>query len=139
MTDNMQARKIVVGFDGSDGSRAALDWAAREAALRGVELEVVRAWTPGEFGTDEEMLEYTQIHLEKELTEDLTDSTVKWSAIAERGPAAKILLDRGKDGQMLVVGSRGHGAISGLLLGSVSSQVASHSGAPVVVIVKETV
>ena len=133
------AKKIVVGFDGSDGSTAALHWAVREAILRNVDLEAVRAWTPGEFGTEDELGEYTQSHLEKEMAESITDPTVRWSAVAERGSAAKILLERGKDAQMLVVGSRGHGAISGLLLGSVSSQVATHSGAAVVVIVKETV
>ena len=133
------AKKIVVGFDGSDGSTAALHWAVREATLRDVALEAVRAWTPGEFGTDEEMGQYTQAHLEKEMAEIITDPTLRWSALAERGSAAKVLLERGRDAQMLVVGSRGHGAISGLLLGSVSSQVATHAGAPVVVIVKETV
>ena len=142
MTDSNHVnhgKKIVIGFDGSDGSRAALDWAAHEAVLRDVELEAVRAWTPGEFGTDEEMGEYTQSHLEKELSDIVTDPAVRWSAVAERGAAAKILLERAKEAQMLVVGSRGHGTISGLLLGSVSSQVATHSGSPVVVIVKEAV
>ncbi len=139
MTDSTQGKKILVGFDGSEGSLAALHWAAKEAAWRNADLEVFRAWTPGEFGTDEEMLDYTQTHLEKEVQEALGDSTVHWTAVAERGAAAKLLSERGRDAQMLVVGSRGHGAISSLLLGSVSSQVATHSGAPVVVIVKETV
>lgn len=136
MADTKQNR-IVIGYDGSDGSRAALGWAAREAELRQAPLEVVRAWTPGEFGTDEELSDYTQSHLEKELTEFLAGRDVSWSAVAERGSAAKVLMDRASDAQMVVVGSRGHGALSGLLLGSVSSHVATHSGAAVVVIVKE--
>lgn len=136
MADTKQNR-IVIGYDGSDGSRAALGWAAREAELRQSPLEVVRAWTPGEFGTDEELSDYTQSHLEKEVAETLAGRDVTWTAVAERGAAAKVLMDRASDSQMVVVGSRGHGALSGLLLGSVSSHVATHSGAAVVVIVKE--
>ena len=138
MTDATQA-KILVGYDGSDGARGALLWAATEAALRRAPLEVVQAWTPGEFGTDEELGDYTQNHLEKELSETLADRQVEWTAVAERGGAAKVLLERAASAQMIVVGSRGHGALSGLLLGSVSSHVATHAGAAVVVIVKETV
>ncbi|HET9075843.1 MAG TPA: universal stress protein [Acidimicrobiales bacterium] len=138
MADTTQ-KKIVVGFDGSDGSRAALDWALDESAVRGAPLEVVRAWTPGEFGTDEELSEYTQSHLEKDVSAALNGRDVQWTAVADRGAAGKVLLERATDAQMLVVGSRGHGALSGLLLGSVSSHVATHSGAAVVVIVKEPV
>ena len=46
---------LVVGFDGSEGSRRALAWTTDEARPRSAKLEVVRAWTPGEFGTNEEM------------------------------------------------------------------------------------
>lgn len=136
MTDTTPS-KIVVGYDGSEGARSALDWAVQEAALRHAPLEVVRAWTPGEFGTDEELNDYTQSHLEKELSDTLgSRGDVTWSAVAERGAAAKVLLERATDSAMVVVGSRGRGALSGLLLGSVSSHVATHSGAAVVVIVK---
>ncbi len=131
--------KVVVGYDGSDGSRAALMWAAEEASFRHWPLEAVRAWTPGEFGTDEELSDYTQTHLEKEVSEALTGRDVAWTAVAERGAAGKVLQERAADAQMVVVGSRGHGALSGLLLGSVSTHVATHSGAAVVVIVKEAV
>lgn len=136
MADTKQD-KIVIGFDGSDGSRTALEWAAREASLRQSPLEVVRAWTPGEFGTDEELSDYTQSHLEKEVAEALSGQDVTWTAVAERGSAAKVLMERASEAKMVVVGSRGHGALSSLLLGSVSSHVATHSGAAVVVIVKE--
>ena len=139
MPDAAHDEKIVVGFDGSDGSRAALDWALNEAVIRRAPLEVVRAWTPGEFGTNEELGEYTQSHLEKEVGDALGERDVQWTAVAERGAAGKVLLERAAGAQMLVVGSRGHGALGGLLLGSVSSHVATHSGAAVVVIVKEPV
>jgi nucleotide-binding universal stress UspA family protein len=131
--------KIVVGYDGSEGSRRALDWGLHEAALRGAPLCVVRAWTPGEFGGDKEMVEYAQVELEKEIAEVVTSTDVLWQAVVEHGSAAKVLLKHAADAQMLVVGSRGRGGIAGLVLGSVSIEVSTHAGAPVVVIVKDEV
>jgi nucleotide-binding universal stress UspA family protein len=136
-TGSEEQKKIVVGYDGSDGSRRALDWALGEAALRGAPLSVVRAWTPGEFGGDKEMVSFEQGELEKELTEVVTRVDVPWQAVVEQGSAAKILLNHAADAQMLVVGSRGRGGFAGLVLGSVGIQVSTHAGATVVVIVKE--
>ena len=138
MPNDVQERtKIVVGFDGSEGSHPALRWAAAEAALRGVPLSIVRAWQPGEFGTDSEVAEIAQTHLDKEVGDLLRDAgPVTWQATAVHGPAARVLIEQSKGGQMLVVGSRGHGGFTGLLLGSVGHQVSTHTGAPVVVIVK---
>ena len=130
--------RIVVGFDGSEGSQPALAWAIREAQLRHCRLEAVRAWSPGEFGTDEDIQAYTLEHLEKEVSEAVGGSPVSWQAFAEKGSAAKVLTARAAGAEMLVVGSRGHGALSGLLLGSVSSHVSTHVGAPVVVIVRSS-
>jgi nucleotide-binding universal stress UspA family protein len=137
MPDRPEGKKIVVGFDGSAGARAALDWAVDEAEMRHAPLEVVRAWTPGEFGSDEELGEYTQNHLEKELADILSGRSVEWTASAPRGSAGKVLLEEANGSQMLVVGSRGHGKVAGMLLGSVSTHVVTHSGAAAVVIVKD--
>jgi nucleotide-binding universal stress UspA family protein len=54
-----------------------------------------------------------------------------------QGPAAKVLLDAGHDADMIVVGSRGRGGFAGLLLGSVSQQVAQHAPLPVVIVPHE--
>ena len=62
-----QSHRIVVGFDGSEGSQRALAWAADEARQRGAELLIVRAWTPGEFGTDEEQGQIAQKRLDDEV------------------------------------------------------------------------
>lgn len=127
---------IVVGYDGSEGAERALDWAVREAELRGEDICILKAWSPGEFGTDEEMVAYSAEQLQQQMTERMKGETVAWEALTVRGPAAKVLLEHAVDAEMLVVGSRGHGGFSGLLLGSVGQQVSTHSGAPVVVIVR---
>jgi nucleotide-binding universal stress UspA family protein len=129
--------RLVVGFDGSDGSRRALSWAADEARQRSAKLEVVRAWTPGEFGTNEEMGTLTQKRLEEDLASVLgAPPEGEVAAVAIQGHAAKVLLEQAQDADMLVVGSRGHGGFTGLVLGSVGVHLATHDSAPVVVIVR---
>lgn len=138
MSDTTQKPyRIVVGFDDSDGSRRALSWAAEEARQRQAHLDVVRAWTPGEFGTDKEMGELAQKGLDEDV-EAFFDGKrgLNVSTHAEQGHAAKVLLHHGQGADMLVVGSRGHGGFTGLLLGSVGHHVSTHDGAPVVVIVR---
>lgn len=129
--------RMVVGFDGSEGSEKALRWAAEEARIHGARVDVVRAWAPGEFGTDET---HAQI-VEKQLAEDVdsligADPGFEMKLVAERGRPAAVLMNHAKDAQMLVVGSRGHGGFTGLMIGSVSQQVTTHANAPVVVVVK---
>ena len=130
--------RLVVGFDGSEGSAKALRWAAEEARLHGAKVDVVRAWSPGEFGTNEE-----NAHIaDKKLAEDVdsvvgSDPGFELNLVVERGRPAAVLLNHAKDAQMLVVGSRGHGGFTGLLIGSVSQQVTTHTSAPVVVVVKD--
>jgi nucleotide-binding universal stress UspA family protein len=129
--------RIVVGFDGSEGSRRALSWAADEARQRGAQLLIMRAWRPGEFGTDEEQAQLAKKRLDDEVQAFFDqDPAPDFSTQAEEGHAAKVLLRSAEDASMLVVGSRGRGGFAGLILGSVSQQVATHEGAPVVVIVR---
>jgi nucleotide-binding universal stress UspA family protein len=138
MTETAEKReRIVVGFDGSEGSRRALEWAAEEALRRVISLVVVRAWTPGEFGTDEEMGVIAQTKLDEEVAGILGEHpAVEVLTIAEQGHAARVLIRQAESADMLVVGSRGRGGFTGLVLGSVSHQVATHADASVVVIVK---
>jgi nucleotide-binding universal stress UspA family protein len=131
------ASGIVVGFDGSEGSRRALEWAAEEAVRRATSVKVVRAWSPGEFGTYEEMGVIAQTKLDEEVAGVLGESPpVKVTTVAQQGHAAHVLLRNADGADMLVVGSRGRGGFTGLLLGSVSMQAATHAGAATVVIVK---
>jgi nucleotide-binding universal stress UspA family protein len=128
---------IVVGFDGSEGARPALDWAVDEARRRGAQLHLVRAWTSGEFGSDAEKAQYAQSTLDEQVaTVRQSAPSVEITTTVEQGHAAHVLLEQSKNADLLVVGSRGHGSFTGLLLGSVSQQVSTHDGAPVVVIVR---
>lgn len=130
-------RPIVVGFDGSSGARAALRWAAQEASFRGAPLKIVQAWTEGEFGTAEELGEYTQTELEKECREEVTYPSVHWEALAEHGRTVDVLVEESETAQMLVLGTRHYGLLSELAHGSVGLRAATREGAPVVVVVRD--
>jgi nucleotide-binding universal stress UspA family protein len=138
---------IVVGVDGSEGSKRAIEWAAAEARLRRTPLKLVSAWYPpaalyggmgwgpmdGEFIDDLRTL--AQRRLEdtcSELSTQLAGIEVERSVI--EGAAATVLLDAATEAELLVVGTRGHGGFTGLLLGSVSQQCAHHSPCPVVIV-----
>ena len=136
MSDISSRPRIVVGFDGSEGSQPALAWALREAVLRDAQLEVVRAWTPGDFGTDDDIAAYTLDHVRKEASDIIGDTAVAWIPVTDKGPAGKVLVAHSKGAEMLVVGCRGHGPLTGLLLGSVSAHVSTHAASEAVVIVR---
>jgi nucleotide-binding universal stress UspA family protein len=138
---------IFVGIDGSSHSRMALEWAVSEAAMRRVPLTVLSvnqaitgfwggaAVSPGdaEFAEHARKVaqEETDIALEK-LAPEARPPAV--TVVAVTGIPAEEILMRGKDADMIVVGSRGAGGFKKLLLGSVSTQVAHHAHVPVVVI-----
>jgi len=137
--------KIVVGIDGSKGARQALEWAVAEARARGAGLVVVHAWQQP---TAALMSPYAPLladpaSLVETAHKTMTDSlaTVDLTGLAReperrivQGPAAPALLAAARDATLLVVGSRGRGGFAGLLLGSVSQQVAHESTVPVVII-----
>lgn len=138
---------IIVGIDGSSHSRKALEWAISEAAMRRLPLTVLAVnqaitgfWgggatvSPGDTEATEQARkaaqEETDIALEKLAPESRPSVTV----VAVTGLPAEEILTRGKDADMIVVGSRGAGGFKKLLLGSVSLQVTHHAHCPVVVI-----
>lgn len=139
---------IVVGVDGSDVSRVATDWAARDAALRGVPLTVVHALPSAEIGAwvdipvSEDYLAERDRRAEQivgdamrvaaDAVSDTCDIAVGHRVVA--GPNVPALVDISKDAEMIVVGCRGLGGVQGLLLGSVSSGLVRHSHSPVAVI-----
>jgi len=137
-------KRIVVGVDGSEPSRRALQWAVDEARLHGGTVTAVHAWMPPYIGG----YPYTSTifrpgELEqaaRQVLDDLVDTVDErdLAAPVERlvaeGAPAKELIDAAKDADLLVVGSRGRGGFTGLLLGSVSQAVCHHATCPVVVI-----
>ncbi|HUK69744.1 MAG TPA: universal stress protein [Streptosporangiaceae bacterium] len=133
---------IVAGYDGSPGGAEALSWASREARARRVPLVVCHSWAPAYplsataadvFGlvrrSGAEVLAQGVRHAQA-----LTGSSADVRQVLDGAPAAVALCEHGATADMVVVGSRGHGRLGGLLLGSVSSQVAAHAPGRVVVV-----
>jgi nucleotide-binding universal stress UspA family protein len=139
------AYPIVVGVDGSEESRHALDWAADEAVRRDVPLRIVHGWMWMPYGVAGVPMVSEDRH-QLAVAEDMLDEA--GARVRERAPqlefttkldhrvAAPLLIDESKQAQLVVVGSRGHGGFVGLLLGSVSLVVAAQALCPVVVVRK---
>jgi nucleotide-binding universal stress UspA family protein len=142
--------RIVVGTDGSRSACAAVAWAAREAALRGVELQVIHAWTPGLAAYPSPWYTPSDVGVEASFEASQTIAArvcetareqaaaaapgVKVRCEAIEGGSTQVLLEQSGDADLLVVGARGHGGFIGLVLGSVSDQCARHAHIPVVVV-----
>lgn len=135
---------VVVGVDGSLAARRAVRFAAEEAALRGLPLRIVTA-TPwpamreptgrGAARADLQML----VDADAALTEaaELAEKFVPAACVATVtavGWAAATLVDESRSAELVVVGNRGLGGFSGLLLGSVAVGVSTHAECPVVIV-----
>jgi nucleotide-binding universal stress UspA family protein len=132
---------IVVGIDGSDGSKQALRWAAALAPLLGARIDAIATW---ELPTGSLLRALPPSFSPEPDIERVLSDTVHEVFGADRpaglrtkvleGPAAQALITVAQDALMLVVGSHGLGGFAGLLLGSVSSRVAEHAACPVLVV-----
>lgn len=129
---------IVVGVDDSEGSNKAVAWAAHEARRTGRAVHLVSAWQAPLYPTMAvpQVLDALAEGTDDELTQlagspVLEGLTVTTEAVV--GSAAQALVGL-SDAGMIVVGSRGRGAVAGMLLGSVSRQVVHHARLPVVVV-----
>ena len=143
-----EIKQIVVGVDGSESSRTALEWAYNEAAHHGAALVAVSTWHPptlplgpGYYGSMppegyESQPERDAREVLERLTENLEPRTpeVDVRISISKGSPAKVLIDMSQSADLLVVGSRGHGGFAGMLLGSVSQHVVAHAACPVVVL-----
>jgi nucleotide-binding universal stress UspA family protein len=144
MTDvkNTTENKVVVGVDGSKSSLLALEWAAEYAEKFNLKVRAVSAYHyPVDYG-----YAYTlpadvdfAADAKTELLATIADlkrkhPSVEFEAEIVNSPPAQALIDDSANAALLVVGSRGHGGFSGLLLGSVSSHCISHAHCPVVVL-----
>ncbi|MBN9618434.1 MAG: universal stress protein, partial [Actinobacteria bacterium] len=133
--------RIVVGIDGSDGSKNALRWAARIAAATGAGIDAVTVWEyVGSYGWGSfPPMPIPHPELEKSLDEIVEEvfgahrpDDLRLRVV--EGSAAGALIELSHRAQMLVVGSRGHGNVTGLLIGAVSARVAERAACPVLVV-----
>jgi nucleotide-binding universal stress UspA family protein len=138
---------IVVGVDGSAHSQRALEWAIKEAGMRGAPLTVLAVhqvagnhWTgnpevyPADQPETEKMRQAAQDTVQKAVDAAGSPAPASVTVRAVSGIAAQELINASHDADLVVVGSRGGGGFARLMLGSVSSQVVSHASSPVVVI-----
>jgi nucleotide-binding universal stress UspA family protein len=137
-----EAPRIVVGIDGSPASAAALDWAAHQAELTGATVEAVTTWKwptsygmavplPNDYNPADDAGKVLEgaVAAVRSAHPGLTVTTV-----ATEGPAAPALLEAATGATLLVIGTRGHGELAGMLLGSVSEYCVAHAKCPVVVV-----
>ncbi|MEU2108784.1 universal stress protein [Streptomyces sp. NPDC019507] len=134
------AGPITAGVDGSPESRAAVHWAAREAALRGLPLRLVHAWLWQPLDVpivqDREAQARSAESLVREAKSEITGRypDVRVSAEVVPDTAVAALIDESERTSMLVLGSRGHGAIVGFIVGSYGQQVIASAACPVVAV-----
>jgi len=145
----MSAKPIVAASDGSEESLRAVDWAAREAVLRGAPLRIVSApgLLPRMVGNQgDSQYETVSDVIRDESDYALTAATARAAKAAPdllidadhlSGGPAEAVTEAGSGALMLVVGSRGVGAFAALVLGSVSRYAATHASSPVVVVREE--
>jgi nucleotide-binding universal stress UspA family protein len=134
--------RIVVGIDGSISSGATLEWAANQARLNGSNLEVLSTWewpasygwtvpVPSDFDPKAEAVNEVG-RIVKSVRDKFPGLSIH-SHVVEGHPAPT-LVGASREADLLVVGSRGQGEFTGMLLGSVSCYVAHHARCPVVII-----
>ena len=146
----MAAKPVVAGTDGSEESLRAVDWAAREAVLRGLPLRIVSAVALPPRMNDSQAVpgvDSVSDTLRKARGRALAAAAERAAAVAPdlvvdvdelTGAPAHAVTEAGSGASMLVVGARGIGAFTAMILGSVSQYVSLHATCPVAVIREET-
>ncbi|MFD5257551.1 universal stress protein [Streptomyces bobili] len=135
-------RTVVAGIDGSSESRAAAEWAAREAKLRGLPLTLVHVWQP----VPEPMAQApllgaeTQQHWSERIPREMAEGLrlrhpgVEITQRQLTGTPADVLAEAAKDAELLVLGSRALSGLGGFLVGSVGLSVVAHTDIPVILV-----
>ena len=139
---------VVVGFDGSRDSQAALDWAVEETRQRSGQLRLITAWTKQPMAWYPAVLETAMGGIAVADSPEEDASTIQARALRsleDKGipatgqvihshSAAAAILDAAAEADLVVVGSRGHGGFTGLHVGSVTTHVVNHAPSPVLVV-----
>lgn len=139
-------RRIVVGVDGSPVSRHALAWAAREAQLRGCQLDVVYGWQvsteprpPGVgLGVAPPLEAYQRQaaeKLERIVRETLgPQPRLRYAVHAVHRAPGRALVEESEDADLLVLGTKGHGRLAAWLLGSIADEAVNRAPCSVVIV-----
>lgn len=136
---------VVVAVDGSDASKNAVRWAANTAFKRGIPLRIAASYTMPQFLYAEGMVPPKELFddLQAETLEKIEEARgiahevvpeLKIGHTVAEGSPIDMLLEMSKDVTMIVMGSRGMGGLSGMVMGSVSASVVAHASCPVVVV-----
>lgn len=147
MSTSAMKHSIVVGIDGSPESQAAVDWAARNAALRGGSVHLIHVLGSPAVPTFPEVpIPAEYLRWQEDSADVLLESATKVIAEATAGRQVEVttevgcgstvpvLVDLSKDAALIVVGCRGRGALARGLLGSVSTGLIHHAHCPVAII-----
>ena len=136
---------VIVAVDGGEPSNNAVRWAANTALKRGVPLQLASSYTMPQFLYAEGMVPpqelfddlqnecLNKIEAAREIAKEVAPDLEIGHTVAEGSPI-DMLLGLSKDATMIVMGSRGLGGLSGMVLGSVSAAVVAHASCPVVVV-----
>ncbi|WP_327726561.1 universal stress protein [Streptomyces sp. NBC_00487] len=135
-------RTVTVGLDGSPESRAAAEWAAREARLRDLALKIVHIWEPVPDPIAQAPLlgSETHQHWTERIPREAADGIrlrhpgVEVTSEHVDGRPSEILVEATRNAELLVLGSRGLSGIGGFMVGSVGLAVVAHAECPVVLV-----
>ena len=138
---------IVVGLDGSDGARRALDWAMQEAAVHGAPLTVVAVHeVPKSYwggipvtGPAEPSVLDTVRHAAQEMAQQSAAKLGEvqppaYQVVAVSGFVVRELVQASQKADLIVIGTPSGSTLSRLVMGSVSNEVVQHSACPVVIV-----
>jgi nucleotide-binding universal stress UspA family protein len=145
-TNDTGSDRIVVGVDGSEPSKQALLWGQSLAHMTGTHVEAVAAWElfsgwaalsagwaamPADWNPADDAQKALAATIDEVFGGQRPPGL---RTDVREGNPARVLLEASEGARMLVVGSRGHGGFTGLLLGSVSAACAEHASCPVLVL-----
>jgi nucleotide-binding universal stress UspA family protein len=141
---NLASNRIVVGVDGSEASIRALELACTRAALTSEKVLAMHAWFPTGVALDRygyvppvggETVEQARASLDEIVAKAHADHPeVEIESVVRGDAPSRALVEASRDASLVVVGSRGLGAVAQVILGSTSHDVIHHAHCPVAVV-----